>query len=264
MDIEVLKSEPKKKKLSFLLKGSSIAFANGLRRAVLEEVPTLAIEDIEFRKNTSALYDEMIALRLGLLPLKTDLDSYNLAKDCPCKGKGCAQCELVLTIKEKGAKTVYASDIKSKDPKIKPVFPKTPIVKLLKGQVLEAEMIAVLGKGKVHTKWCSGHIYYKYLPTIKISKKGETCLECADVCPKNVFDKKSGKLKINPKTLIDCHLCDACEETSKGEVTVSKDVNDFVFFLESWGQLTCKEIMLKASDEIDLKLDEFEKAMKSK
>lgn len=264
MDITLLKNDTKNKKLSFILKGSDVAFANALRRLVIEEVPTLAIEDIEFRKNTSALYDEMIALRLGLLPLKTDLKSYNLPEDCPCKGKGCAQCQLVLTLKVKGPKVVYASDIKSKDPKIKPVFPNTPIVKLLKGQVIEAEMTAILGKGKEHVKWSSGLVYYKYYPKITISKKGQDCIECADICPTKVFDKKGGKLTINQKHLIECHLCGACEEFSKGEVKVAKDVQDFVFFVESWGQLDAKEIMLKASEMMDIKLSDFEKELNAK
>lgn len=262
MDISLLKNDTKNKKLSFVLKDSSVDFANALRRVTIEEVPTLAMEDIEFRKNTSALYDEMIALRLGLLSLKTDLKTYNLPEDCPCKGKGCAQCQLKLTLKAKGPGMVLASEIKSKDPKVKPVFPKTPIVKLLKGQVIEAEMTAILGKGKEHTKWTPGLVYYKYYPTITISKKGQSCIECADICPPKVFDKKSGKLKVNPKKLMDCHLCGACEELSKGEVSVSKDVKDFVFYIESWGQLGTKEIMVKASEMLLEKLKLFEKEFK--
>ena len=264
MDIKLIKNDVKNRKLSFILKGSQVAFANALRRVAIEEVPTIAIEDVEFRKNTSPLYDEMVALRLGLIPLKTDLKSYNLPEDCSCKGKGCAQCQLKLTIKVKGPKMVNASDINSKDPKVKPVFPKTPIVKLLKGQVLEAEMIAILGKGKDHAKWSPGLVYYKYYPSITITKKGQSCVECADVCPQKVFEKKAGKIKINQKKLLDCHLCNACEEVSKGEVKVEKNVEDFVFFVESWGQLKCKEIMLKASEMLDKKLGVFEKELKSK
>ncbi|MBS1267057.1 MAG: DNA-directed RNA polymerase subunit D [Candidatus Woesearchaeota archaeon] len=260
MQVKLL--EKNKNKLSFTLKGAKVSFANALRRSAIEEVPTLAVKTVEFRKNTSVLYDEMIAHRLGLVPIKTDLKSYNLPEKCPCKGKGCAQCQLILTIKEKGPKTVYTSDIKSKDPKAKPVYPKMPIVKLLKGQNLEAEMIAVLGQGKEHSKWNPGSIFYKYVPDIKISKKGESMLECIDACPKKVFVEKSKKLAIDKKTLMDCHLCGACEEISKGEVKLNKDVDEFVFFVESWGQLEPKEIMLKASEYLEEKIGEFNKAFK--
>ena len=56
---------------------------------MIDEVPTMAIEDVEFRKNNSILYDEMLAHRLGLVVLKTDLKSYDLLEECTCKGKGC-------------------------------------------------------------------------------------------------------------------------------------------------------------------------------
>ena len=53
-----------------------------------------------------------------------------------------------------------ASQLETKDKAIKPVHPEMPITKLLKGQNLELEATAVLGRGKVHTKWSPGHIYY--------------------------------------------------------------------------------------------------------
>ena len=78
-------------KLSLIIKDTTPAFVNALRRIILDEVPTMAIEDVEFRKNNSILYDEMIAHRLGLLPLKTDLKSYTVPEHCKCEGKGCAR-----------------------------------------------------------------------------------------------------------------------------------------------------------------------------
>lgn len=261
MDTTVLKTE-KKNYLSFLLEKSSVSFANTLRREAIEEVPTMAIEWVEFRKNTSAMYDEVIAHRLGLVPLKTDLKSYNLPSECPCEGAGCAQCQLKLTLKSKGPATVYASEIESSDPKVVPVYPKMPIAKLLKGQVLEVELTAVLGQGKEHTKWSPGLVYYKYKPTIKISKKGESCLECAKMCPQAVFDKKGEKLTINEKNLMNCHLCGACEDISGGEVSVEKDVKDFVFYVESWGGLSAEDIILNASKRLDVKLDSFAEEFK--
>jgi len=107
----------------------------------------MAIEDVEVRKNSSSLYDEMIAHRLGLIPLTTDLKSYNLPSECKCEGKGCARCQLVLTLSAKGPGIVYSSSLKSKDPKVKPVFDNFPIVKLLKGQEIELEATATLGTG---------------------------------------------------------------------------------------------------------------------
>ena len=68
MEIRVLSNVKEEGKLSFIIKDSTPAFANTLRRIMIEEVPTMAIEEIEFRKNNSILYDEIIAHRLGLTP----------------------------------------------------------------------------------------------------------------------------------------------------------------------------------------------------
>ena len=59
----------------FTLSGASTAFANAFRRAMIGEVPTLAIEDVRIYDNTSALFDEMLAHRIGLIPLRTDISS---------------------------------------------------------------------------------------------------------------------------------------------------------------------------------------------
>lgn len=260
MEVELLSKDKEKGKLSFILKDSSAFFANTLRRTMLEEVPTLAIEDVEFRENSSALYDEIIAHRLGLIPIKTDLKSYSLPEECGCKGKGCAKCQLKMTLKAKGAGLVYASDIKSKDPKCKPVFPKMPIVKLLKGQSIQIEAVARLGKGKEHIKWSPGFIYYKAYPMIEIKKD---CEEAVASCPVSVFEFKKGKLLINKDNLLKCHLCGACVDACPGgAVKVNGSKTDLIVYLESWGQLEPKEIVKSAMDIFRKKCDEFVKLLK--
>ena len=132
MEIRIL--EQKKDHMSFIIKETTPAFVNTLRRLIIDEVPTMAIEDVEIRKNSSLLYDTIVAHRLGLLPLTTDLKSYTLPEKCKCKGKGCARCQVKMTLSVKGPCTVYASNIKSKDSAIKPAYPKMPIVNLIKGR----------------------------------------------------------------------------------------------------------------------------------
>ena len=85
MEIRVLDNNKEQGKLSFILRDSNPVFANTLRRLMIDEVPTMAIDDVEFSKNNSILYDEMIAHRLGLIPLKTDLKSYNLPENFPSR-----------------------------------------------------------------------------------------------------------------------------------------------------------------------------------
>ena len=262
MEIRVLSNNKDEGKLSFIIKDTTPAFANTLRRIMIEEVPTMAIEDVEFRKNNSILYDEMIAHRLGLIPLKTDLKSYNLPEKCKCKGEGCARCQLKLTLKAiKGSGMVYASELKSKDPEVKPVYPKMPIVKLLKGQSLELEATAVLGKGKEHTKWCPCLAYYKHKPIIEIGnvKNPE---EVVEKTHGNIFEIKNGKLEVIKDNLFKYDLAGVVEEVSKGEVKVKYD-NDIIFYIESWGQLSCKEILNQALKTFDENFDEFNETVKA-
>ena len=257
MKIEIL--DKKKNKLSFLLKDSSVHFANALRRTIINEVPTMAIEDVEFRKNNSALFDEMIAHRLGLIPLKTDLKSYELPEKCSCKGEGCAKCQAVCSLKVKDVKSpkmVLASEIKCKDPAIKPVYGDMPITLLLKNQELEFEATAVLGKGKDHAKWIPAHVFYKYLPVIEIGKDIENPEEIAESCPVDVFEVKSKKLAI--KDLHACHLCGACVDASEGKVKLNEKDTDFIFYLESFGQLDTEEIIEKAIEIIESQLEELD------
>lgn len=205
MELKLIENQEKKNRIIFSLSGVDIAYANTLRRIMGFEVPVMAIEDVEFRKNTSILYDEVMAHRFGLVPLTTDLKSYDMPADCKCKGAGCASCQVKLTLKATGPGTVYTSDLKSKDPAIKPVFAKMPIVKLLEGQEVELEATAILGQGKIHSKWCPGLVFYK--------------------------------------------MPDA-------------DKDEFIFTIESWGQLSPKEIMLKAIDVYDKQLEEFAELVK--
>lgn len=250
------KKDKQKDRMSFEISGVDISYANTLRRLFMNEVPVLAIEDVEFRKNDSGLYDEIVAHRLGLTPFKTDLKSYNLPSECKCKGKGCGHCQLKMTLKAKGPGTVYASDIKSKDPHVKPVYPKMPIVKLLDGQRLELEATAILGLGRMHTKWSPCLAFYKELVGIHIDKQPENKEELVEKCPKGVFAIKKDKLEIVKDKVEDCTLCDECVNLSKGKIRVEPNGSYLITF-ESWGQLEPKDIVIKAVDAYNNYLDEF-------
>lgn len=265
MEIKLLDSDKKTGKVSFLLKDATPSFANALRRNMIEAVPTMAIENVEISKNSSILYDEIVAHRLGLLALKTDLKTYNLPSECKCKGEGCARCTVKMTLAGKGAGYVYASQMKSKDPKIKPVFPKTPIVKLIKGQEIEITATAVLGQGKEHVKWAPGAVWYKYKPIIDIdTAKCSNAQECADACPVDVFDVKNSKLVINKDNELKCHLCGACAEVAaNSSIRIGSDEGTYIFYVEPWGQLSAKEMVVKAAEILQEQVEEFEEKLKS-
>ena len=132
-----------------------------------------------------------------------------------------------------------------------------PIVKLLKDQALEFEAKANLGFGKTHIKFSPGLIHYRGYPKIKINSNLKNDSECLKSCPVNVFELQNKKLRV--KNLLNCILCNACVDIAdpKGAVEVNGSDTDFIFFIESWGQLSPKEILLKALDTFDEKLDDF-------
>ena len=124
------------------------SLANAIRRSALE-IPILAIDEIEFKKNDSVLYDEVMALRLGLIPLKTEK---SFAKNI----------EVKLKLSAKGPCTVYSGDLKPSDPKTVVVDDKIPITKLLDGKKIKIEAVAMLGQGKEHAKWQPAVVSYGY------------------------------------------------------------------------------------------------------
>ena len=248
-------------KTVFLVKGTSPAEVNTFRRIITNKVPSMAIDTIEVLENSSAIYNEMLAHRLGLTPLKTDLKSYFVQKECKCKGEGCARCTLQLTLETESPGTVYAEQIKSKDPKVVPVYPKTPIAKLLGKQKIKLIATAKLGSGKEHTKFSPGLIYYKGNPEIKINKVSNA-KNIAEICPKQVYKVDGSKLKVAKQQ--DCILCQACVDASDKGIQVNASKKDFIVTIEPFGQLTPKEIISTAADIISKQAKEVEAALKKK
>ena len=134
---------------------------NSIRRIILTKVPTFAIEDVEVVKNGSPLYDETVAQRLGLIPIKTDLTSYNFKNTCTCGGIGCAMCEVKMVLSQEEDGYVYSSSIKSDDPQIVPVDMEIPITKLFDSKKIELNMKAILGTGDQHAKFSPAHTYLR-------------------------------------------------------------------------------------------------------
>ena len=211
MKVQILSK--KDNELVFMIEGINNAIANTIRRTIIAEVPTLAVDEINFVKNQTPLYDEILAHRIGLIPIKTDLEAYSFKTEKNTK----ATTELKLTLKAIGPKTVYSGDFKSKDPKCIPVYDNIPIVTLLKDKELVLEATAILGRGREHMKFSTGLCYYVNAP-------------------------------VKFKDLNDIKIED--QEFSK---------ENFIFFIESWGQLSCKEIFDEAMSVLDEKLDDFGK-----
>lgn len=251
--IQLIEKDKKTGRVQFLLKDANPALANALRRLMMYETPTMAIDEVEFKENNSAVYDEILAHRLGLVPFKTDLKSYEVITSCKCNGQGCNRCTLKITLKAKGPGVVYASDLKSKDPKVTPLYPDMLIVKLSKGQELELQATAVLGYGKDHTKFNPGLCWYNYKRTVTVNNNNPKFSEFKDKYPPQVFTDG----KIDKKLIEENNLFDACEGVNEEIVKVEYDPTAFVFTIEPWGQLTPKEMVVQALETFKEKLKEL-------
>ncbi|MFT4311517.1 MAG: DNA-directed RNA polymerase subunit D [Candidatus Woesearchaeota archaeon] len=241
---------------SYEVKGVTPAYINSIRRIMASQVPVMAIKNVEFKKNSSALYDEMLAHRLGLLVLTTDLKSYNMPGEVES-----AATHAKLTLKAKGPCNVYAKDITSSDKNIKPAHEKTLIVKLDEGQELEFVATATLGQGLEHMKWSPGLITYYYKPKITVNNKSKDFENFKQKYPPQIFKAE----KIDEALINTPELIDACKNINKDIVNIEYKENqdEFILNIESWGQLKPKEIVEKAVEIFNEEIDEFKKALKN-
>src|SRR5947208_15399962 len=123
---------------------------------MISAIPVMAIDDVMTLENNSVMYDEILAHRLGLVPVTTD-GSYNLSEECTCKSElGCEKCRASFSLEVEASdpvEVVYTSNLKPENPEVKPVSDKVPIVKLAQGQRIKLEAYARLGRGRDHAKW---------------------------------------------------------------------------------------------------------------
>jgi DNA-directed RNA polymerase subunit D len=265
--IEVLEKD--ESNIRLVIKEADVPLMNALRRIALAEVPSMAIDEVVMIENSSILQDEIISHRLGLTPLKTDLDSYNLPEECKCQSEfGCNLCRVTLTMdaeSTEGTRTVYSGELVSENPEIIPVSDKVPIIKLAKGQKLKLEAYARLGKGKNHAKWQPVSVCaYKYYPKIEVSsEKCTDCGKCVDICSKKVLAMKENKLEV--RDLLACNLCMDCVDTcpqKPSAIKVEWEKNAFIMNIESTGTLPPERIIQEATKILDKQLKEFEKQLK--
>jgi DNA-directed RNA polymerase subunit D len=266
-ELEILEKD--EHNLRFIVKGISVEMVNAIRRIMLTEVPVMAIDEVIILKNDSPLYDEIVGLRLGLLPLKTDLEAYNLPEECDCGGFGCPNCQVSLTCEITNTTNnpleIRSGDLDSNDPEIVPVNDFIPIVKIDKGSKLIVEAYAILGKGQDHAKWSAvSNVFYRYLP--KIEFDNSKCKNCSDqcivdrMCPENLYEYEPNE---TPE-LIDeywkkCTLCKSCQENCpEGAVKVNWEDKSYIFSIESDGVLPFDTLLEKTFEIFNGKIDEFE------
>lgn len=158
LDYEVEIDQPEECKI--LIHGVNIRFVNLLRKTVISRLNTMAIDLVEIEMNTTALPDETIAHRLGMVPIKCQtLDDFEVFDTCSCAGSGCEHCSVSFTLDVRGTslekRKITSDDIHFSDSNCSVISgPPFTLFYLHYG-----ERIFLTGKvqkatGKRHVKWC--------------------------------------------------------------------------------------------------------------
>lgn len=282
----------KPEELVFDLVGIDAPIANALRRILLSEVPTMAIENVFIHDNSSIIHDEMLAHRLGLVPLNIDPSLFKTYK----KGEAVTPDNTVkFHLKVKCTKNkdapkdgVAPSDVLYENSKVKSgllewipiaeqseIFGDSPpepvnddilIAKLRPGQAIDIYADAVKSNGKDHAKWSPvATAAYRMLPEVKVKGElyGEEAEKLKELCPANVFDieESTGCLvAARPETCTMCRECVRTEDWSK-KIDLTRRRDHFIFSIESTGAMTSRRLFKEGINVFTEKLNVIEKAL---
>lgn len=214
------------------------SLANAIKRYV-HQIPVAAIDEVEILKNDSALYDETIAHRLGLIPLKAKKQSG----------------EMKLKVKKDGV--VYSGELKG-DAEV--VYDKIPITLLNKGQELDIKAEFKAGKGVEHSKFTPGLMFFRNAVEITMPKKFKEDVQ--RICQNNEIKEKGDKIIVaddKEKEIAD--VCEGIAERSKEKAEV-KETGSLIISLESFGQIKTEDIFKKSIDALKKDLEEISKKLK--
>ncbi|MEM0506785.1 MAG: DNA-directed RNA polymerase subunit D [Thermosphaera sp.] len=254
----------------FFIENSDVHIMNTLRRTILAETVTLAIHDVYINQNTSVIPDEVIAQRLGLIPLRVEPSELNLTEEAAAVEpdlkrlyKLTARLRLRKINTEDTTKvtkviTVYSGDLESIDKKtLRPVYDNIPIVKLGPKQEIDLECIAKVGRGKDHAKFSPvSTVAYKIMPTLNVKDNCTSCGECVNACPYNCLEMELGKPVLKSLGLYNCDLCRICvRHCPEKALEIEPNNRDFIFRIKLIGQLQIDEILDQIDAIFERKLD---------
>ena len=243
MKVELLNRD--EESATFLVKGANTGLMNAFRRAVISEVPTLAIHEVFFYENTSPLWDEFIAHRLGLIPLKVEYGTYD------------ENTEVTFSLEAEGPKVVYSGELVSSDPSVKVADDRIIIVKLMDGQRLRLEAKARMGTAKQHAKWQAGLASYRYVYRAEIKDPEAVKAEGGD--PKKIEEENKSPAGLSDATY---NLLRDVEELHPEAVSLKKNRDQFILYVETYGNMSLEELIKAATDVLEKNLNDVMEAIK--
>ena len=258
-DYEVQFVDRTERSALFAVRPITPAFANGIRRAMIADVPTFSVDTVRFIENSSVMFDEQIGLRLGLVPLTAPPGEFEIGD------------EVTLSLDVEGPDTAYSGDIVSSDEMVEPADENVPIIDLKEGQRLEFEADAVLDVGKEHAKHQGGvAVGYRHLQRVEVvGEKGEFDDDEPQIL-RGVIEEQAAEHAVaadgqEPENgqLVDTdEFGNDLTERYPGKELEVVDVDDaFVFDVETDGSLTADELVTEAIGTIETRAAELKETI---
>lgn len=207
----------------YKISGARLSFLNALRRSLIADLPAFAIDEVTFYENTSGLFNEYLANRLGLIPLTYE--------DTAASSQVSLSLDAEATDEEK---TVYSGDLVSQDEVIKPALMHIPLMKLGKGQRLRLEATATVGTAKTHAKFQNAVSSYGLIHEFKLSEKCKKCGATMTQPQKELIGKISDLPEIS-------QLCENCETKAR-----PPEKDDVLFLVESYNNVPAHQQFFRA------------------
>ena len=278
-----------KEELVFDITGVDPTLVNTLRRIMIAEIPTMAIETVIINQNTSIIPDEVLAHRLGLIPILADADDFEEKKEnedfnekncikftlnvkCEKNKNGIINNEQIfsrdLNLEFLGDQKNKFYDNKTKKYTIGLVNDDIYLNKLAPGMEIDLVCYCVKGIGRTHAKWspvCTA--YYKLLNKINIIKEisGNDAEELKQLCPKGVFIvNKKGNAEVG--NIRECTSCRECirQDKFKDFIGLGKIADHYEFHIESVGMYTPESIFFRAINVLKNKIKIWHELLKEK
>lgn len=244
-------------------------------------VPTMAIETVFVQHNSSVMPEEMLAHRLGLLPLLVNPDLFDMPSIAPPADDGKVPVldpviygreRLVFELNRKNDSPSAHMSVYSDDLVWKPLagqdtrqvtvgqIPRILICKLAPGQHIALVAHATKGVGADHAKWSPvATAAYRLMPSIRLDQpvRGERADALVQLCPMNVFDIEdvAGVRTATVARPLSCTMCRECirEDQWHGTVNLGRVKDEFLFSVESTGAVSPQKLVLAAIQELNTK-----------
>jgi len=281
MELRILRMDDRV--IELRTKGFPLPLLNLVRRYALAKVPSIAVDEVIVVANTSILFDEILAHRLAMVPLRSEEAIQRLkimgidpeiCEKCSSSEEErppedvCKKCFIHMRLEAEALDrelTVYSGDIVSDDRDVEPVYKNIPIVVLAPGQKILLELRARPGRGLEHAKWSPATVaVVRYLVDFHLIEDLCThCGKCAEVCPRGIIEIVNGVPRV--KNVDECIACKQCVVNCPSKaIEIVPRHDEYVLMIESSGVMKPStivresiEILLKELDQISQKVSKW-------